>query len=168
MLLPVGASAQWLEAKPGVYLSAFLDRQSLGESENSVELRPVLGSVSAGYWVRPGIGIELEAGVGLADDSVGSLDLDFESQLGINLRLESMPVSRFAAFALFGYVRSSYDVSVGGSSSSITLPGGRLSLGMTYLINPFLRIEAGLTHHDYDGDTRVNSFRFGLRYDLDS
>lgn len=168
MLAPLGASAQWLESKPGVYLAAHLDRHSLGEADNSVELRPVVGSASVGYWVKLGIGLELEAGVGVVDDSVGSLDLDFKSHLGVNLRLESLPVSRFAAYALFGYVRSSYDVSVDGSSSSITLPGGRLSFGMTYMINPFLRVDAGFTHHDYDGETRVNSFRFGLRYDLDS
>ena len=106
--------------------------------------------------------------IGVVDDSVGSLDLDFDSGFGVNLRLESQPVSGFAAYAVFGYVRSSFDVSVDGFNSSITLPGGRLSFGMTYLINRYLHVDAGFSHHDYDGDTRINSFRLGLRYNIDS
>lgn len=168
MLVAAGASAQTLQPVPNVYLSAFIDRHKLGVIESTAQLKPVIATASVGYWVFDGVGLELEAGFGLANDSVRNLDVDFGSKLGANLRLESPPVEGFAAYALFGYVRTSYDTNVAGSRSSIALPGGRLAFGMTYAIRPQLLLDAAFSHHDYDSDTRINSFRFGVRYDLGS
>ena len=168
MLAPLGASAQSIQTPPGLYFSGFVDRHSLGnETETASEIRPLVGSAVIGYWVRKGIGLELEAGVGLTDDSVADLDVDFNSEFAANLRLESPPRSGIAAYALFGYVRTSYDTSVNGFDSTITLPGGRIAFGLTFLLNSQLHVDAGFSHHDYDDDTRVNSFRIGMRFDLD-
>ncbi len=153
---------------PNTYISAFLDRHSLGLNDNNVELKPVVASAAVGYWLRNGIGVELEAGFGVADDSVGSLDVDFASKLGVNLRLESPAVSRFAAYALVGYVRTSYDATANDVSTSVSLPGGRLVAGMTYILAPKLVLDAAFTHHDYDQEVRINSFRLGVRFDLGS
>ncbi len=165
-LVPFGGSAQNLQQDSQYYLSVFTDRQVLRVSENATPIRPIVVSASAGYWVRPGIGLELEAGFGIVDDSIGTLEVDTSSQLAASLRLESKPQGNFAAYALFSYVRSTYDASVDGLNSSLSFPGARLGIGLTYTVTPHWRADVGFTHHDYDGDTRVNSFRFGLRYDL--
>lgn len=167
-LMATGASAQNLQPIPNVYLSAFIDRHTLGVIESTAQLKPVIATGSVGYWVFDGVGLELEAGFGLANDSVRNLDVDFGSKLGANLRLESPPVEGFAAYALFGYVRTSYNTNAGGSKSSIVLPGGRLALGMTYALRSQVVLDAAFSHHDYDSDTRINSFRFGIRYDFGS
>ncbi len=153
---------------PKAYVSAFLDRHSLGLNDNNVELKPVVGSAAVGYWIRDGIGVELEAGFGVSDDSVGRLDVDHVSTLGASLRLESPPISRFAAYALFGYVRTSYDADTDDASSSVSLPGGRMVLGVTYMLTPKLVLDTAFTHHDYDKEVRINSFRLGVRFDLGS
>ncbi len=171
MMLPFCALAQQSgsQLQPQFYLGANLDRFSLGNSSNTgdtnAELQPVIAMAQLGYWLRPGIGLELEAGAGVVSDSVGTLDLDFTSVMGANVRLESQPISRFAAYAVVGYVRSSYDLSSDGFDTSITLPGGRLAFGMTYILNRYLQLDGGFSHHDYDGDTRINSFRLGIRYE---
>ena len=168
MLAPLGASAQFVKSGQGLYYSGFIDRLSLGtEDLTASEIRPLVASGAIGYWVRKGIGLELEAGFGLTDDSIGDLDIDFNYGFAANLRLESPPISRFAAYALFGYVRTSYDATVDQFDSTIDLPGGRAAFGLTYLLNLQLRVDAGFTHHNYEDDTRINSFRIGLRYDLD-
>jgi len=166
LMLPVGVSAQLSQSN--IYLSAFIDRQALGETDSAGEFNPILASAVVGYWVRQGIGLELEAGVGVSDDAVGDLDLDSSSAVALSLRLESQPRGPIAAYALLGYVRSSFDLSNSGFDTTITLPGGRIGLGLTWLVNTQLRVDAGFAHHDYDGDTRINSFRIGLRYDVDS
>ena len=165
-MLPLSVSAQLSQAN--VYLSAFVDRQALGETGNAGEFNPVLASAVLGYWVRRGIGLELEAGVGVGDDSVGDLDLDSSTAVAVSLRLESEPMGSVAAYALLGYVRSSFDLTSSGFDTTITLPGGRLGLGLTYVVNTQLRVDAGFAYHDYDGETRINSLRIGLRYDVDS
>lgn len=172
MLAPFSISAQSLQpplqSVSDLYLSAFFNRHSLGVVESSEQLKPTVASAAIGYWVREGIGLELEAGFGLTDDSVGNLDVDFQSKLGLNLRLESPHREGFAMYALFGYVRTAYDATVGGQQSSISLPGGRVALGLTYLINRQTVLDAAFSHHDYDGETRINSFRLGVRFDLGS
>ena len=166
-LLPAGVSAQSFSAS-NIYVAGFLDRLSLGVDGSSAELQPLVAAASVGYWVLEGVGLELDVGTGVTDDSVGSLDVDFRSKIGLSLRLESPPAERFAAYALFGYARTSYRAEVNGASSSISLPGGRLALGLTWLVNSQFVIDGAFTHHDLDGDTRINSFRFGVRYDLGS
>ncbi len=178
-LLPAGASA---EAFPGgftkdflkpfsmsnVYLSAFLDQQSLDAGGGSSDLEPLVAEVSAGYWFLEGVGLELDVGTGVADDSVGNLDVDFRSRVGLSLRFESPPAQRFAAYALFGYVRTSYRAEINGASSTISLPGGRLALGLTYIVKPQFVVDGAFTHHNLEDDARINSFRIGVRYELGS
>lgn len=162
---PAMVSAQVGQTVP-MYLAAFVDRQSLGVTESTQQLHPVNLSAVIGLWVRRGIGLEFEAGVGVRDDRVGALDVATGSTLGLNVRLESPPSERYAAYALFGYVRTDYDTKDGGINSSLSIPGGRVGLGMTYRLVPKLLLDASFTHHDYDDDTRINSFRFGVRFDI--
>jgi|GEM_PF-6379619 len=166
MLAPVGASAQISQSFPNFYFSGFFDRLSLGEEETAGDIEPLAVTGALGYWVLEGVGLELEAGFGVTDDSIRNLDADLRSEFALNLRLESPPTRGLAAYVLAGYVRTSYELSVDDFSSTINLPGGRIAAGLTYLVNPFIHIDAGVAHHNYADDTRVNSFRIGLRYNL--
>ena len=73
-------------------------------------------------------------------------------------------MERIAAYAAFGYARTAYRTSLNGTTSNISLPGGRLALGLTYVVSRQIAVDAAFTHHDLDGDTRINSFRLGVRY----
>lgn len=148
---------------PDVYFSAFIDRHSLGLIGTTVELHPVVTSAAVGCWLRDGIGVELEAGVGVADDNVGSLDVNFDSKLGIGLRLESPPVESIAAYAYFGYAKASYEVSGG---SSFDLPGGRMAAGLTFVVTQRITVDAAFNYYDYDDEARTNSFRLGVRFNM--
>jgi len=162
------AGCGFAELPRNVYLSAFLDRQSLGVNDTNTQLRPVVLSGALGYWVLPGVGLELEAGVGVKDDTVGTLSVKFESKLAVNLRLESPPVNQVAAYAMFGYSRTNYDAVDRGINNSISLPGGRVALGLTYGLSRGILVDTAFTHHNYDRETRINSFRVGIRFDLGS
>ena len=167
-LVPALSSAQEYGSSSKFYLSAFFDRQSLGVIGSSQQLQPLVVSGVGGYWLRPGIGLELEAGFGLVGDDVASLELETNNTVALNLRLESPPIERFGAYALIGYVRTSFSADDGTRDSTLSFPGGRAALGLTYSLTQKMMLDAAFTHHDYDSDTRINSFRFGVRFDIGS
>jgi len=177
VLLPAGVSAQSFSlpsfsapsfSTSNIYVAGFLDRFALDVESSSNELEPLVATAAVGYWVLEGVGLELDLGTGVTDDSIGSLDVDLRSKVGLSLRFESPPAERFAVYASFGFVRTSYRAEFGGVSSTLSLPGGRLALGFTYAIRPQFVFDGAFTHHDLDGDARINSFRVGVRYDFGS
>jgi len=149
----------------GLYLSAFADRQSFDGLGGDPDLHPGVLSGAVGYWVAKGIGLELEGGFGIIDDEVGSLDLDTGSLLGLNLRLESPPADNYALYVLFGYVRTTFDAIDNGVESSLSFPGARLALGVTYRLTPLIVFDLAATHQNYEDNAHINSFRFGVRFD---
>ena len=166
-LAPCLASAQDFRrlSTEGLYLSAFLDRQSLDGLGGDPDLHPGVLSGAVGYWVAKGISLELEGGFGIVDDEIGSLDLDTGSTLALNLRLESPPAERYALYTLFGYVRTTFDATDNGVESSLSFPGLRFALGITYRLTPLIVLDLAATHQNYEDDARINSFRFGVRFD---
>lgn len=173
LLLVSGMASAQQKVYPGldvrnVYFSAFIDRYSLRLDENPVEITSVVLSGNAGYWIKEGIGLEIETGLGARNDSVGSLDVEFQSLLAANLRLESPPMRNTSLYLKFGVVRTDFEVSDANINESVTLTGGRAAIGITASIRRGIFVDAAFTHHNYDNDTRINSFRLGLRFDLDS
>ncbi len=161
LLLPSVSAAQ----AQSFYFSAFVDRQSLNISSSS--FAPIVGSVVLGFWGWEGIGLEAELGGGLADSSVGDLDLEISSMAALNVRLESPPIDRIAAYVQFGVVRSNIDSRFSGpanSSLDTTFSGPRLAIGLTFQLTPAWQFDAGFSRHEYDDDLGINSFRAGLRF----
>ena len=153
------------DSRSRVYLSGFAERQSFGGVAGT-DFDTAVASAALGIWVRNGIGLEAEIGTGVIDDSVGTLDLDVNSQLALNLRLESPPVERVAAYFLFSFIRSDFDLQVPDGSTSSSLSGFRAAAGFTLMINRRLDVDVAFTNQDFDDDLRTNSFRFGLRFGL--
>lgn len=161
LIFPVLGAAQ----SQGLYLSAFLDRQSFDISDS--RFTPVVGTVALGYWGWEGIGFELELGRGLKDSSVGDLDLEVSSMAALNLRLESPPIDRIAAYVQLGMVRTSFDTRFSGTAGSgleSNFTGPRFAIGLTFLATPNLHVDAGFSRHEYDDDIGINSFRVGIRF----
>ncbi|OED39785.1 hypothetical protein AB833_14340 [Chromatiales bacterium (ex Bugula neritina AB1)] len=163
LLLPSFAAAQI----PNLYLAAYGDRQVLGVADG--EFTSAIGVLSVGYWIREGIGLELEAGTGLTDDSINSLELSVESLVAANLRLESPPMEDIAAYVLLGASAIRLDSDFSGipdSSVDSSLTGFRGAIGLTFNLSPSWQLDAGFTHHEYNSDVSINSFRLGMRFIL--
>lgn len=169
LLAPVlcfSASPLPLSSLP-VYASATLDRQSIGISDSRFTM-PVV-TFTGGLWSRPGIGFELELGKSLSDDSLNNLDLEVHSFSSLNLRLESPPINRVAAYALFGLSRTNIDSGFSGdvvNQKKNSFRGFRGALGLTFMVGRQLVVDTAFTHHEYDDDIGINSFRLGLRFDF--
>ena len=150
-----------------LYGAVFIDRQAIGISGE--KFTTPLINAAAGWWFRPGIAAEIEFGKSLTDDSLNALSLEVFSLASVNLRLESPPTNRLAAYALFGFSRTNFDSSFSGSVNNRkknSFRGARAALGLTMRITPQLLLDGAFTHHEYDEDIGINSFRVGLRYEL--
>ncbi len=150
-----------------VYASVFADYQSIGIANAEIQT-PVLTGV-IGVWGWPGIGIEAELGKGVTEGDINNLALDVHSLTGFNLRLESPPSDGVAAYVLFGLSRTNLDSAftagfVGKKKNSLS--GGRAAIGLTLRAARGLVVDASFSHHDYDDEIRINSFRLGLRYNF--
>lgn len=150
-----------------VYASVFVDYQSIGIADGEIQT-PVLTGV-IGVWGWPGIGVEAELGRGLKEGDINNLALDVHSLSGLNLRFESPPTDGVAAYALFGLSRSNLDSTftsgVGGKKKN-ALRGARAAFGLTLRASSRFVVDASFSHHDYDDEVRINTFRLGLRYDF--
>lgn len=176
VLLPaLGNAAPWrgLSVLQGegtgvpLYGSVFIDRQAIGISDS--RFNSPLVSAAGGWWFRPGIAAEVEFGRSLSDDSLNDLSLEVFSLMSVNLRLESPPTSGVAAYALFGFSRTNINSSFGGTVNNrkkSAFRGARAALGLTVRLAPRLILDGAFTHHEYDDDIGINSFRVGLRYEL--
>lgn len=150
-----------------VYVSAFIDRQSIGISDSRFTMPAV--TVAAGWWGWPGIGLELELGKSIGDDSLNNLDLAVHSTASLNLRLESPAIDRVAAYAVFGLSRSNFDSAFNGevvNAKKNSLRGMHSAFGLTIKWTQQLALDTAFSHHEYDDDIGINGFRIGLRYDF--
>ena len=150
-----------------IYASAFLDWQSIRISNSRFSL-PV-ATVAAGWWGWPGIGLELELGRSLVDDSLNSLDLDVRSTASLSVRFESPFIDRVAAYGLFGVSRTNFDSQFSGeidNAKQNPLRGARGVLGLTFKLSEQTVVDTAFSHHEYSDEISINSFRVGFRYDF--
>ncbi len=161
LVLPAATVAQ----TQNLYFAASADRQTFGVANS--EFTTYVGALSIGYWVMAGVGVELEVGTGLSDDTINTLDLSVTSMLAVNLRLESPPLDDVSAYVLFGASAMALDSGfrdVANSSDDHAFTGIRGAIGLSLKLTPQLRLDGGFTRHQYDDEIGVNSFRFGVRW----
>jgi len=161
LLAPALCAGQLRQAPESLYLSTFLERQMVSLSNGRFSAG--VAEISAGTWLWEGIGIEAEAGLGLTDDAIGSLEFQVKSQLAANLRLESPASGRVAAYGLLGYVRTRFSSGFSGVSEDDfkgVLSGYRFALGLTYQLDDRWQLDTGFTRHEYAQNAGINSVRF--------
>ena len=71
---------------------------------SDLQFYPILGGVTVGAYVRPGIGLELHADGGIDTDEDGGFELGLDGAAGASVRFESPPTRRTSGFATLGYV----------------------------------------------------------------
>lgn len=150
-----------------IYASLFLDRQSIGISDSRFRM-PVV-TAAAGWWGWQGIGLELEFGRSLGDDTLNNFDLEVYSYTSLSLRLESPPIDRIAAYAAFGLSRTNIDSGFSGdvvNAKKSSFRGARGVFGLTFKMTRQLVVDTAFTHHEYNEGIGINSFRVGVRYDF--
>lgn len=142
-----------------------------GVQHSDVDFYPIFGSVSAGMYLVPNIGIELFVDAGLASDKSGEFDLDIEQAYGIAARLQSPANGGLQGFVVLGYVNYTLDqdsqptTTLLGSSVTEDFTGARISVGlMQRLVRfPNLLVSAEYRHYNADQTLRVDALVFGLR-----
>lgn len=152
-------------------LYADLQLAAAGVSHSNLDFYPQFASVSAGVFLRPGIGVEIFADGGLASDRKEGFNLEIENAYGIAIRLQSPPIRRVHGYIVLGAVNysikqtASSTASLGGSSIEGDFTGMRVSVGMVERLERWENVMLSLEYRHYNADDpmRVDALLIGLR-----
>jgi hypothetical protein len=142
-----------------------------GVSHSSLDFYPQFASVSAGVFLRRGIGLEIFADSGLGSDRKRGFDVEVENAYGIAVRLQSPPTRRVQGFIVIGAVNYSMKQTaaatntLGGSSIEGDFTGMRISVGILERFEHWDNVLLSLEYRHYNADDpmRVDALLFGLR-----
>lgn len=152
-------------------LYADLQFAAAGVNHSNLDFYPQFASVSAGVFLRPGIGLEVFADSGLSSDRKSGLELEVENAYGIAIRLQSPPIRRVQGFIVLGAVNYSIKQSATGPSSQFgsliegDFTGMRVSLGLVERLERWENVLLSLEfrHYNVDEPLRVDALLLGLR-----
>jgi hypothetical protein len=152
-------------------LYADLHIAAAGVKHSNLDFYPQYASVSAGLFVRPGIGLEVFADSGLASDRKRGFNLRVENAYGVAIRLQSPAVRRVHGYIVIGAVNysvkqtASATNSLGGSSIAGDFTGMRVSVGMVERLKRWENVMLSLEYRHYNADDpmRVDALLLGLR-----
>ena len=166
------ASAAPGAAAAGPYASgrAYLEVQAGGGNVRVSDLQfyPVIGGVTVGVYVRPGIGVELSADGGIDADEDGGFELGLDGAAAASLRFESSPTRSTSGYVTLGYV--AYTLSQereagGGAEIDEDFGGLRASVGVVQRLKraPALSVSGEFrTWYTEDG-LHLTALLLGLR-----
>jgi hypothetical protein len=152
-------------------LYADLQFAAAGVNHSNLDFYPQFASVSAGVFLRPGIGLEIFADSGLVSNRKSGFDLEVESAYGVAVRLQSPPIRRVHGFIVIGAVNYSIKQTatatsiLGGSSLEDDFRGMRLSVGLIERLERWDNVLLSLEYRHYNADDpmSVDALLFGLR-----
>lgn len=130
-----------------------------GVEANDADLGAIQGRL--GYRFNPYIGVEGEAAFGVADDTVGGVDVELKHELGAYV-VGFLPVTpRADLFARVGYTSAEFDTSLGGVDND----GAAWGVGGQYHFTDKDGVRLDWTRHDYDGgDSDVWSLGYTRKF----
>ena len=142
-----------------------------GVQHSGVDFYPVFGSVSAGLYLFPNIGVEVFADTGLSSDKSDGFDMDIEQAYGIAARLQSPAIGGLQGYVVLGYVNYTLNqdslptASLAGSSVNEDFTGARISVGLMQRLKRYsnLLVSAEFRHYNADEPLRVDALVLGLR-----
>ena len=157
--------------------TAFADGRLYGElqlgaavvSHSDLDFVPIFGTITAGAFVLPGIGVELFADTGFIDGSEEGFDLSIDHAFGAAVRFQSPARRRVQGFIVLGIVNFTIDQeSTSGvirSSVEEDFTGARVSIGlMQRLVRfPNIQVTAEYRHYNADDPLRVDALVIGAR-----
>lgn len=152
-------------------LYAEVQLAAAGVNHSNLDFYPTFGSISAGLFVREGIGIEVFADSGITSDKKNGFDLEVTEAYGIGLRLQSAPVNRIQGYMVLGAVNFTVNqeanatASLGGSLINGDFTGVRVSLGIMERLERWKNVLVSLEYRHYNADQpiHVDAVLLGLR-----
>lgn len=142
-----------------------------GVQNSDLDFYPIFGSVSAGVFLFPGIGLEIFADTSLRSDNDGPFNMDIEQAYGVAARFQSPPTYGIQGYIVLGAVSYTLDqdskASAAFDSSSVNreFSGVRVSVGLMQRLKsvPNLLVSFEYRHYNADEPLRVDALVLGLR-----
>ena len=143
-----------------------------GVRHSDLQFYPVFGTLSAGAWVYPGIGIEAFADTGLMTGEEDDFELELTTATGLMARFQSPPSDGLSGYILLGYVNFTLEQKESSERRSgtdkETFSGARISIGMVQRLTRLPNLLVSVEYRNYyvDEDIRVDGLSLGLRVNI--
>ena len=142
-----------------------------GVTNNDLDFYPSFGSVNAGVFVYPNIGIEVFADAGINEDLVRGFDMQITQAYGVAARFQSPPRAGMQGYIVLGAVNYTLEQSARATAefpaSTIKddFTGARISVGLMQRLQraPNLLVSFEYRHYNADESLRVDALVLGLR-----
>lgn len=142
-----------------------------GISVEDLDFVPFFAGITAGVFLRPGIGLEVHADGPLSAGEDGGFDLTYENAFGIAARFQSPPQRGVSGYVVLGYTQFSLEqesdgVPVAGADIDEDFGSGRLSIGLSARLTrlPRVSITAEFRRLFTNGSLDVDAFVLGVRF----
>lgn len=139
-----------------------------GVRHSELDFWPGFGSVTAGAYVFPNIGIEVFADLGLSKDTSDGFSMEIEGAHGIAARFQSPPNRGIQGYIVLGYVSYLLEQRTAASGARVdeTFRGVRASVGLMQRLSRFpnLQLTGEYRHYNADEPLRVDALVIGLRF----
>ncbi|MEE9320046.1 MAG: hypothetical protein V3U76_06330 [Granulosicoccus sp.] len=144
-----------------------------GVRHSDLDFYPTIGSLSAGVYVLPNIGIEVFADTSLSDDEDEGFVLDLEEAYGIAARFQSPPGNGLSGYLVIGYVDFSVaqepvEESLAAAAIDENFTGARFSAGVMQRLARVPQLLVSFEYRNYyaDSEVKVDALLLGLRFNL--
>lgn len=151
-----------------------------GVRHSELDFYPAIGSVTAGLYVLPDIGIEVFADSGFSDGEDSDIEIELEEAFGVAARFQSPGQGGLHGYIVLGYVdfslaqTSELQLTTGESATSREsniderFTGARVSVGLMQRLSrfPALLLSAEYRNYYSDSSISVDGFLLGLRVNL--
>jgi len=140
-----------------------------GMRHSELDFYPGYVSVSAGAWIRPGVGIDVFADEGVFSDSDGDFTFELTNASGIAGRFQSPARQGFYAYVVLGLVNvrlvQDESTELGDRTVIQNYQGGRISVGIGQQL-PFARnliVTGEYRNYFVDKELQLDALSLGLR-----
>ncbi len=143
-----------------------------GVRHSDLDFFPVFGSLSAGLYLAPQIGVEGFVDIPLASGEKGVFEVEVPQASGLAVRFSSAAMRGLEAYVVFGYVAFELEQSASGSQAtgliSETFTGVRTSIGIQQRLSLFPDLLVGLEYRNFatDSGVIVDGLSLGIRMDV--
>lgn len=164
------ATAGEATADSPVYAEAAVAASGVRHSD--VDFYPIFGSVTLGAYVWPGIGVELFADRGIAEDEKRGFDLSLEEAEGAALRFRSPEDNGLSGYIVLGYVDFMIEQERADAGDDraleVELSGARVSIGVSQRLRAVDSLIVSAEYRNYytEEDVRVDGLLLSLGWNL--
>jgi len=160
--VPTMSQAEW-SLTP--YAGVGYEKQTIGIDDVDFDASQLM--LHAGTWVWPGIGFEVELGLGTSDDTQNTLTLEHNQMLRYGVRLATPPsVNQTVLYVLFSGATSTLELGsdISNDPGENSFDGYHAGIGLGTQLTPSWQLDLSYNNYQIDESFDMSGVRLNVEY----